>query len=62
MKLIEDIYKSKQLFSAAVRKRSGSITPEDEEMRKPRPLSMPNVASPLSFEIYGESLYCKDKS
>ncbi|XP_071169489.1 uncharacterized protein [Mytilus edulis] len=39
----------------AVRKRSGSITPEDEEVRKPRPLSMPNVASPLSFEIYDDA-------
>ncbi|XP_071169486.1 uncharacterized protein [Mytilus edulis] len=40
---------------SAVRKRSGSITPEDEEVRKPRPLSMPNVASPLSFEIYDDA-------
>lgn len=41
-----------QNTDSAVRKRSRSITPEYDEGRKPRPLSMPNVASPLSFEIY----------
>ncbi|XP_052101765.1 uncharacterized protein LOC127735567 isoform X2 [Mytilus californianus] len=36
----------------AVRKRSRSIAPEDDEGRRPRPLSMPNVASSLPFEIH----------
>lgn len=41
-----------QNTDSAVRKRSRSVTPEYDEGRNPRPLSMPNVASPLPFEIY----------
>lgn len=36
---------------SAVRKRSRSITPDEEE-KKRRPLSMPNASSPLPLELY----------
>lgn len=47
---------SNQNTDSAVRKRSKSITPEDEDFRsrKPRPVSMPSVASPLPLELYDE--------
>lgn len=45
----------KQYEHPAVRKRSKSIAPEDEDgERRPRPLSMPNVASPIPFDMYDD--------